>query len=240
MEHNKMKFYLAILSFIPGKEFYACIRELNQSQQGSIAKDILSFLTEMHAIRANHYDIGFYIPTIPKFTGSWIEGHKHYIQWLLNQIKEIELDANLHSKVRQAFKYIDEHIESLEFQSGPVYLHNDLHPKNIIIQDYNFSGVIDYECAQYGERDFDLVHLVHWSLFPPDARSHFNEMVQFIIDVFQKQSYIPELDIRLTIYQLQHEINQIIWNPNQNLQERKTRIDKWLEGVIYQTFFKDH
>ncbi len=122
-------------------------------------------------------------------------------------------------------------------QTGPVYLQNDLHPKNIIINQSILSGIIDFECAQYGERDFELSHFVHWTIFPPDEISSFDDLVKEVIALFQKELFVEDLPIRQTIYQLEHEINQLIWNNGSDQEEKAKRIRAWLDGIIIKNLF---
>lgn len=236
LEIDNQTVFFALISYVPGTELYSMIRESSDKTLLQIGQDIHAFLQQLHMTSSDTYDIGFYIPTIPSFNGTWKEGHLEYTKWLETNIKQVILIPELDVLVQQALLYIKENIHVLEYQTGPVYLHNDFHPKNIIISNQRLSGVIDFECAQYGERDFELAHLIHWSVFPPDNISTFDSMVQHIIQEFQTEKYVPDLDQRLTIYQLQHEINQLIWNPS-NQKNRVERISAWLHHVIQTRFF---
>lgn len=234
---NETTYYCALLSFLKGVDFYDAILALESQKRLHIADQVLHFMDDMHQIQSNQYDIGFYVPTIGKFEGTWKEGHFQYFNWLKRHIENQNLDETSKDIIENAFEYIKKNLNVLEYQTGPVLLHNDLHPKNIIVSEQQLSGVIDFECSQFGERDFELVHFIHWSVFPPDNASTFDDYVIHIIKEFQKKHNVPSLDKRLTLYQLEHELNQLIWNPNKGLQERLYRINIWLQDEITKRYF---
>jgi len=124
----------------------------------------------------------------------------------------------------------------LEYQTGPCLLHNDLHPKNIIVDSGRLTGIIDWECSQYGEADFELTHLFQWSIFPPHPNKEFNILLRTVMDHCKLIQVIPNLERRLTIYQLEHELNQLIWSGMKQEEERIRRIEGWLNGKISEYF----
>ncbi|QHW29752.1 phosphotransferase [Paenibacillus rhizovicinus] len=73
-------------------------------------------------------------------------------------LAEINMELESKNAVTAAFDYIHTHIDSLDYQTGAKRLHNDLHPKNIIINEGRLAGIIDWECSQFGESDFELSH----------------------------------------------------------------------------------
>jgi hypothetical protein len=47
-----------------------------------------------------------------------------------------------------------------------------------------------------------------------------------------KCAQVPNLAERLTIYQIEHEIQQILWHGSQAEAERVPRIIRWLDGGV--------
>lgn len=237
IKHQDKTINYVLLDFYQGLSLYDSIPMLSHNEAIQIGIDIADFLKQLHQIKTDHYDIGHYIPTIPKHKGSWKSGHLTYINLLQDQIRKINLSSEDRQTIDSAFNYIHQHIESLNFEEGPVLLHNDLHPKNIIINQTRFVGIIDWECSQFGSFDFDFVNLVHWCIYPNDESRKFETLLISIFNEYNRLWTIPMLSERLTIYQLEHEINQIIWSQGNKIDDRLKRINGWLSGVIHQ-FFK--
>jgi len=120
----------------------------------------------------------------------------------------------------------------LDFQTGAKLLHNDFHPKNILLNAQAFSGVIDWECSQFGEADFELCHLIHWCLYPPRPDIDFRPFLGALFQSSPKCTQVPDIAKRLTIYQIEHEIQQIIWNSSQAEAEKVPRIIRWMDGGV--------
>ena len=94
------------------------------------------------------------------------------------------------------------------------------------------AGIIDWECSQFGEADFELAHLFHWCIYPPTPDHKFGLMLKSIVDYLRIVLDIPNIEKRLTIYQLEHELNQLIWNGKKQEEERMRRIYGWLNGQV--------
>ena len=140
-----------------------------------------------------------------------------------------------HKAISKAFGYIYANINSLEYQAGAKLLHNDFHLKNIIVREGRLIGVVDWECSQFGEADFELSRLFDWCIYPDNYLTQTNNLrilLQSIIENLRFTSVIPEMEKRITIYQLEHELNQLIWNGKKQENERIIRINEWLDGKV--------
>lgn len=111
-------------------------------------------------------------------------------------------------------------------------LHNDFHPRNILLDRGRFSGVIDWECSQFGEADFDLCHVIHWCSYPPKPDIDFGPFLGTLFQSAPVCAQVPDLARRLTIYQVEHEIQQIIWHDRRAEAERVPRITRWIDGGV--------
>ncbi|WP_156756266.1 aminoglycoside phosphotransferase family protein [Actinokineospora pegani] len=60
-----------------------------------------------------------------------------------------------------------------EWDGPPVWLHADLMPGNLLVEDGRLTGVIDFGCAGIGDPACDLFPA--WNLLPADAREVFRE-----------------------------------------------------------------
>ena len=224
-------YYYAIVDFIAGDELWSEISKLNAEEQSQLGQSIAEFLIDLHQIKGQTYDIGHYIPTIPQFKGMWKEGHLEYMNYLEKNVPIANFTAESQTVVQKAFDYLKENIDALDFQTGAVLLHNDFHPKNMIIDSNELLGVIDWECSQFGEADFELSNLFQWCFFPPTEEKY--DITSLVKSVFMndpKISKIRQIATRLTIYQIEEELNQLIWGGNEV--ERIERINFWLGGAI--------
>ncbi|WP_424185917.1 aminoglycoside phosphotransferase family protein [Actinokineospora sp. G85] len=60
-----------------------------------------------------------------------------------------------------------------EWDGSPVWLHADLMPGNLLVEDGRLTGVVDFGCAGVGDPACDLFPA--WNLLPADAREVFRE-----------------------------------------------------------------
>ena len=229
------EYYYMIIDYLQGDDLWSVAWSLTDKEKYSIGKEIAEFLSKLQLITDDYYDMGHYIPTIPRFAKSWKEGHLEYARVLKNRISEINLDKNSQKNISKAFGYINANIWALEYQKGAGLLHNDFHPKNIIIHEGMFAGVIDWECSQYGEADFELSRLFDWYVYPEAylfQENNLEILLKSIIENLQILSTIPHIEKRMTIYQLEHEVNQLIWHGKKQEKERINRIKGWLNGKV--------
>jgi hypothetical protein len=226
------KYNYVLCSKIRGCDYIETVCGMSDRQNADLGVSISEFLDSLHAITGSNYDIGHYIPVIPGHSGSWQEGHERYWEFIRNALSKLELNERYNTVFNDSFRYLDAHADALEYQHGPVLLHNDLHPKNIIVQNGAFSGVIDWECSQYGEPDFELCHFIHWCIYPPDPAVNLRP---FLFSLFGKMSKIVSTNTfctRQTIYQIEHELMQIIWSKGRAQDDRVPKIKNWLGGRI--------
>lgn len=226
------EYYYMLIDYIQGNELWSVAQNLSDKEKYNIGKEISQFLNELHSISDVYYDIGFYIPTIPQYGKTWKEGHIEYAAILQNGLSNLNLELSSQQAISKAFEYIYSNIGSLNYQTGAKLLHNDFHPKNIIVCNGGLAGVIDWECSQFGEADFDLAHLFHWCIYPMIQENSLDILLKSILDNLRIITTIPDIEKRFTIYQLEHELNQIIWNGKKQEEERIRRINGWLNGRV--------
>jgi aminoglycoside phosphotransferase (APT) family kinase protein len=232
------QYYYLINDYVQGNDLWSVIQRLTDEQKYDIGREIARFLNELHSITAVSYDIGHYIATIPSYKKSWKDGHLEYIGLLRNGLSEVDLEPKNKDIVSKAFDYLYTNIGSLEYQTGAKLLHNDFHPKNIIVFEDRVAGIIDWECSLFGEADFELTHLFHWCIYPSIPGKNLELLLKSVVENLQLISNVPNIEKRLTIYQLEHELNQLIWNGKKQEEERMQRIKGWLDGQIDDLFEK--
>lgn len=232
------KYYYLITDYVQGNDLWNVIQNLTDEEKNNVGKEIAQFLNELHSITDVAYDIGHYVPTIPRCTKSWKDGHLEYVEMLRGGLSQIDIELENKKIVSKAFDYIYTNINSLEYQTGAKLLHNDFHPKNIIVNEGRLAGIIDWECSQFGEADFELAHLFHWCIYPSIPDNNLELLLKSVVENLQIVSKVPNIEKRLTIYELEHELNQLIWNGNKQEEERVRRINGWLDGKVDSLFKK--
>jgi aminoglycoside phosphotransferase (APT) family kinase protein len=224
--------YYTLLTLLPGDDLVNAYPETIPAQQRQLGEDVARFLDALHEISGTQYDIGLYIPALPPFSGTWREGHQVYWVLLKQGSEKILLKPESIQVFEKAFQFLQANGAALEFQNGPKLLHNDFHPKNILLHQGHLSGVIDWECSQFGETDFELCHLIHWCLYPPKPGIDFRVFLRALFEASPKCAQVPQLALRLSIYQIEHEIQQIIWNASEAESWRIPRLVRWMDGDV--------
>lgn len=224
--------YYTLLTLLPGDDFVNVYPETTEAQQKELGKNIAAFLDNLQEFNGTHYDIGLYVAALPHFSGSWRDGHQKYWELLKQESEKLHLMLDSIQVFERAFRFLNATIAALNFQTGPILLHNDFHPKNILIYRGRFAGVIDWECSQFGEADFELCHFIHWCLYPPKATIDFRTFLRALFEASPKCAQVPNLLQRLTIYQIEHEMQQIIWNVSEAESWRVPRLARWMDGYV--------
>ena len=236
LETDTGSIFYTFLTLLPGDDFVNLYRETTLAQQKQLGRDVAMFLDDLEKITGTNYDIGLYIPAVPQFSGTWRDGHQRYWEILEQGSAEIHLKPESIQAFASAFRYLRASISALDFQAGPKLLHNDFHPKNILLDQGQLSGVIDWECSQFGEADFELCHLIHWCVYPPAPNIDFRPFLRALFNAAPKCTQVPNLAQRLTIYQIEHEIQQIIWQGGEVESWRVPRLAYWMAGGVDNLF----
>lgn len=224
--------YYTLLTLLPGDDLVNVYPETTEAQQKQLGENVAGFLDDLQELTGTHYDIGLYVAALPCFSGTWREGHQEYWEHLRQESEKLPLKPDSIRVFERAYRFLQASIAVLDFQTGPRLLHNDFHLKNILLHQGKFSGVIDWECSQYGEADFELCHLIHWCLYPPESGQDFRPFLRALFKASPKCTRVPDLAQRLTLYQIEHELQQIIWNADQAESWRVPRLVGWMDGRV--------
>jgi aminoglycoside phosphotransferase (APT) family kinase protein len=225
--------YYTLLTFLPGDDLVNVYYETTAAQQEQLGKDMAGFLDRLHELNGTRYDIGLYVPAFPPFSGAWRDGHRKYWELLRQGTEQSHWKAASSRVFESAYRFLEDSVAVLDFQTGPKLLHNDFHPKNVLVDQGKFSGVIDWECSQFGEADFELCHFIHWCLYPPKPDMDFRVLLRALFAASPQCTRVPR---RLTIYQVEHEIQQIIWGGSEAESWRVPRLVHWMDGGVDDLF----
>jgi aminoglycoside phosphotransferase (APT) family kinase protein len=228
--------YYTLLTLLPGDDFVNVYPQTTETQQKQLGEDIARFLDHLQELNGTQYDIGLYVPALAHFSGTWREGHQKYWELLQQASEKIHLQPDSIQVFERAYRFLQASSAVLDFQTGPKLLHNDFHPRNMLLYQGKFSGVIDWECSQFGEADFELCHFIHWCLYPPKSNIDFRPFLRGLFDASPKCTRVPNLAQRLTIYQIEHELQQIIWQASEAESWRVPRLTSWMDGCVDNLF----
>lgn len=222
--------YYILLTLLPGDDFVNVYHETTEAQRKELGYKVAAFLDNLHELKDIHYDIGLYVTALPCFSGTWRDGHQKYWEILKQDSQRLRLESDSILVFERAFRFLQASLDVLDFQTGPRLLHNDFHPRNILLHHGKLSGVIDWECSQFGEADFELCHLIHWCVYPPKVDIDFRTFLRSLFEATPAFTQVPDLAQRLTVYQIEHEIQQIIWSAGLAESMRVPRLVRWLDG----------
>jgi len=220
-----------LVELIPGAELFDTLDTLSAADQKRVALALSAFLDGLHAIRGEGYDMGHYFPVIGDFAGSWRQGHAAYQDWLREGLAPLDLDTRERAVVDRCVAWMRDHADCLAFEAGPRLLHNDFHPRNIIVKDGAFSGVIDWECSQWGEGDFELVHFAHWHLSPVDSGPSLAVLTEALFAAQGRARPVPRLPERIKTYLVEHDLFQIVLSKGARKGLFFPRLEGWLAGT---------
>jgi len=228
--------YYTLLTLLPGDDFVNVYHETSEAQQKQLGADVAGFLDTLQECHGTAYDIGLYVPAIPQFAGTWREGHQQYWEILKRESEKLPLKPDSIRVFASAYRYLQASSAVLDFQTGPKLLHNDFHPKNILLHQGKFSGVIDWECSQFGEADFEVCHFIHWCLYPPAPTIDFRTFLRAFFAAAPRCAQAPHLAQRLTLYQIEHEMQQIVWQAREVESWRVPRLVRWMDRGVDDLF----
>ncbi len=126
------------------------------AEPARVARSLGSFLAALHKpAPADH-------PLNP-FRGGPLAGRDEITR---NRMAALDHVPELQSKVANAW---EEALAASPWDRGPMWIHGDLHPANIVVHDNGLAAVIDFGDITGGDPATDL--LVAWALFDAENRS---------------------------------------------------------------------
>lgn len=167
-----------IMTKIKGKEIHANWQHLNSTQKEKLGTEAGFWLAKIHQIQVAHYGqmgvekLDFLsqntvnkgqkidkIANIPPLVAS-----PFYNSWKMVIVAKMEAALKVCAthqlftpSVRDLFlKKIMQYAPVLETVTTPFLVHNDYHFGNLLFQNDQITGIIDFEWAQGGDTDFDF------------------------------------------------------------------------------------
>lgn len=181
--YNKKEIYFSVLKFINGENLYKT--KLNS------VDDFVNFLKEIHSVKN--------VKKLKKVDIDNLPFHKYRLTLnnfsfnydvLLNILKEHELEDDFNNclKVFSDFIYNDE---------DDVLCHNDLHKGNVIVNNGELNGIIDFGDSIYTNYNIEFISIFKWQeKIIIDIKEKYEEITgrklntDFIISVIKLTIYL--------------------------------------------------
>lgn len=136
-----------------------------KNEYASLARDLASFLNELHKIELVNGPISR--RGIPLKTKTLDEETR-------KALSELEGEIDIQSTI-----LLWDHLSNIPYWSKtPLWVHGDFLPGNILIQNYSLNAVIDFSDVGMGDPACDLV--IAWSLLNANSRKIFKENLDHI------------------------------------------------------------
>ncbi len=210
------KFFM-IYPKIEGDNLYSKWHLLNNDQRKNIIKQLCDILKVISESPYDEFLQKFEI----NFSDNWHDKIINQIQISLKQIEEKKL---LSPKFIQVIKkFVDDNEAVLKYQKMAL-VYWDAHFDNILVQNTNIVGILDFERTEVSSVDFNLDIIKKMVEYPKKYMSEkFEKFAKkedyvYLLDWFQE--FYPELfkfenlDKRLDLYAIEHDLDTLIWYPN--------------------------
>lgn len=238
--------YVQIQSRVAGDTIYTLWPTASESLRIEWIEQLARAMHAVHQHRSTHYRIGVYQSALPDLFDCWLDGHDRYVETLFDAAfarSPATLERELFKRAR---RFYDDQRTALRYESGPSLGHGDLHLLNVMASSTEMTGIIDWEWSKPGgvEPESDLAGLIRWALYPADigddsaspplAADMFECVIPTLLAAYPGLRSIPELATRMTIYQIEHELHQIVAWPPAIPRQPVTRLERWVDERVLQ------
>lgn len=208
-----------VQAFVAGKPLHHSWLDLSPEQKDHIVCALASYLKVLH--QNTFAEFGFYCDG--KRDHSWLKFCEHEFY---NTLEEAHApNYCIPMVVLQATENYFERHKHVLHTASPVLVHRDLWPGNILINDGKISAILDFEFAIQAPRDYELLLIEQFCLYPNDFVEENNEIYTTadFADYFQllKKHYpelfaVRDLRERLNLYHIIYSLKAYIaWRKTQ-------------------------
>lgn len=181
-----------LMTLLPGKTISGMVTPALAYQLGSL-------LARLHTHKLAHFG-DVLDDTPPTEVGWWQILVQKFHQWepLCAAVLEPQL-------LQHALEIFGKLSTNLPEPDGPCYAHFDYRPGNVLVQNGQITGLIDFESARGGSADLDFIKIKNevWDN-QPECRQPF-------LDGYSSVRVLPEIERTLPFYTLYNAFGGVAW-----------------------------
>ncbi|MEK5147732.1 aminoglycoside phosphotransferase family protein [Psychrobacillus sp. FSL K6-4615] len=146
----------------------------------------------------------------------WSTFMKSHFYGFAEDVKEV-IPVDL---LKKSIELFEEQRKCLPHSDGPSFIHMDFRPANIIIQDNQVSGIIDFESARFGSTEMDFTK-INRDIFTKNSGT---------LEAYKKgyQSIRPliDLEVILPFYRFTDAFNSLGWCKRRGIEKHQQFFDE--------------
>lgn len=197
-------------------------KPLTSKATPTIAFQVGVLQAEMHSIRPPAEQV---LTGIKNEFPNWANFVEQQFYSFAEDARDI-LDEQLYKKAIGKFEKMKQQLPSPD---GPSFVHMDFRPANIIIDNDNVSGIIDFESVRFGSTEVDFTKLYR------DFLSYDDSLYNAYKEGYKSIRQLIDLENVLPFYRFIDAFNSIGWCKRRGieknalfLEENLSRLKKWL------------
>lgn len=193
---------------IPGALLLSALKgqPLSENDSQATAYQVGVVHASMHGIEPPHP-----LHTVQNEFANWPLFIEKQFYSFAEDVKEI-IDDHLFKKALNKFEFMK---NQLPKPDGPSFIHMDFRPANIIINNGNVSGIIDFESVRFGATEVDFTKLYR------DYLSYDEKLLQAYTNGYNSVRPLVNLEIVLPFYRFTDAFNSIGWCKRRGLEKNK-------------------
>jgi aminoglycoside phosphotransferase (APT) family kinase protein len=210
------KFFM-IYPKIDGENLYSKWHLLSNKKRKEIIRQLCEILKIIHKSPYEDFMKKFKIDP----SESW---HDKILNKIQNSLKQIKQKKLLSSEFIQVIKeFLDLNNEVLREQKIAL-VYWDSHFDNILIQDTDIVGILDFERTEVSSIDFNLDIIKRMVEYPKKYMSEkfekfakkedYAHLLEWFQEFYPELFNFKDLDKRLALYAIEHDLDTLIWYPN--------------------------
>ncbi|WP_240515415.1 aminoglycoside phosphotransferase family protein [Fictibacillus aquaticus] len=161
-------------------------------------------------------------PALMELTGiqnefaSWSAFIEQQFYSFAQDVKDV-LDEGLYTQALERYERMKQQLPSPD---GPSFVHMDFRPANIIINDNEVSGIIDFESVRFGSTEVDFTKLHR------DFLSFDQTLYEAYKEGYKSIRPLIDLEIVLPFYQFTDAFNSIGWCKRRGLEKNAAFLEE--------------
>lgn len=188
-------------------------RSLTLAASPAAAFQIGVLQAEMHTIRPPVVQVS---TVIKNEFPNWSTFIEQQFYSFAEDVRDI-LDALLY---KQAIERFEKMKKQLPQPDGPSFIHMDFRPANIIVDDNNVSGIIDFESVRFGSTEIDFTKLYR------DFLSFDSKLYEAYREGYNSVRPLIDLEIVLPFYRFTDAFNSIGWCKRRGIEKNALYLEE--------------